>query len=39
MAADPGPWARAVSKEDSPEYFWLVIAIYAELSIALIVYF
>ncbi|HLU07908.1 MAG TPA: hypothetical protein VKZ91_15220 [Woeseiaceae bacterium] len=39
VVAKSGPWARIVSRQDSPEYFWLVIVIYAGLSIALIVWF
>lgn len=34
-----GAWGRTVSKADSPEYFWVVIAIYAGLSVALITVF
>jgi hypothetical protein len=39
VVAKSGPWARVVVKQDSPEYFWLVIAIYIGLSIALIAWF
>jgi hypothetical protein len=39
VVAKSGPWARVVAKQDSPEYFWVVIAIYAGLSIALITWF
>lgn len=28
-------WGRAVSRAESPEYFWVVIAIYAALALAL----
>jgi hypothetical protein len=31
-----GHWARTVSRADSPRYFWVVIAIYAGLSLALV---
>jgi choline-glycine betaine transporter len=34
-----GPWGRIVLKQESPEYFWLAIVIYAGLSIALIFWF
>jgi hypothetical protein len=37
--ARSGAWGRTVSRVDSPEYFWVVIAIYAGLSIALITVF
>lgn len=37
--AKAGPSGRVVSRADSPEYFWVVIAIYAGLSIALITVF
>lgn len=36
--AKSGPGGRTVSKTDSPEYFWVVIAIYACLSAALLFY-
>jgi hypothetical protein len=39
VVAKSGPWARVVVKQHSPEYFWVVIAIYAGLSIALISWF
>lgn len=32
-------WGRTVSRADSPQYFWVVIAIYAGLSAALIMVF
>jgi hypothetical protein len=32
-------WGRTVSRADSPEYFWVVVAIYAGLSAALITIF
>lgn len=34
--AKSGPSGRTVSRADSPEYFWIVIVIYAALSAALI---
>jgi hypothetical protein len=37
--AKSGAWGRTVSKVKSPEYFWLIIAIYAGLSIALLTVF
>jgi hypothetical protein len=37
--AKSGAWGRTVSRVDSPEYFWVVIAIYAGLSVALITVF
>jgi len=37
--AKSGPWGRTVSRLDSPAYFWVVIVIYAGLSIALITVF
>jgi hypothetical protein len=39
VCAKSGPAGRTVSRQDSPEYFWVVIAIYAGLSAALLVYF
>ncbi|HEX9391738.1 MAG TPA: hypothetical protein VF928_10555 [Usitatibacteraceae bacterium] len=30
-----GPWGRMVSKDESPDAFWLTVAIYFGLSIAL----
>lgn len=37
--AKSGVWGRTVSRTTSPEYFWVVIAIYACLGIALIAIF
>lgn len=37
--AKSGPWGRTVSREDSPEYFWVVVAIYAGLGLALMTVF
>jgi hypothetical protein len=34
-----GPGARTVHRDESPEYFWVVIAIYTALSLALIAIF
>ena len=39
VVAKSGAWARRVSRADSPRYFWVVIAIYACLSLALILVF
>lgn len=36
VLAKSGHWARTVSRADSPRYFWVVIAIYAGLSLALV---
>jgi hypothetical protein len=33
--AKSGAWGRTVSRAESPEYFWVVIAIYAALALAL----
>lgn len=33
--AKSGPWGRTVSRAESPKYFWVVIAIYAALALAL----
>lgn len=37
--AKAGATAQTVSRSDSPDYFWVVIAIYAALSVALLVVF
>jgi hypothetical protein len=37
--AKSGPWGRTVSREDSPEYFWVVVLIYAGLGVALLTIF
>ena len=37
--AKSGPSARNVLREESPGYFWVVIAIYAALSLALVLLF
>jgi hypothetical protein len=37
--AKSGPGGRIVSRDQSPEYFWVVIVIYAVLSLALLFLF
>jgi len=37
--ARSGPWGRLVTRADSPEYFWIVLTIYAALSVALLTIF
>jgi hypothetical protein len=37
--AKSGAWGRTVSRRDSPEYFWVVVVIYAGVGIALITVF
>lgn len=37
--AKSGPGGRAIARHDSPLYFWIVIAIYAALSVALTIVF
>ncbi|HTO59179.1 MAG TPA: hypothetical protein VMJ74_15370 [Pseudomonadales bacterium] len=37
--ARSGPGGRKVSRDDSPRYFWTVIAIYAVLAVALLTVF
>ena len=32
-------WGRTVLKDEEPRYFWVVIGIYAVLSVALLVWF
>lgn len=39
VIAKSGAWGRTVSRAHSPEYFWIVIAIYAGLSVALLTIF
>jgi len=36
VLAKSGPGARRISRQESPTYFWIVIAIYAGLSAALL---
>ena len=37
--AKSGPFGRMVSRASSPRYFWVIIAIYAGLSVALLTFF
>lgn len=37
--AKSGVWGTPVSREESPSYFWIVIAIYACLGVALMTIF
>lgn len=37
--AKSGVWGKPVSREESPSYFWIVIAIYACLGVALMTIF
>lgn len=37
--AKSGPWGRVIDRQESPRYFWVVIAIYAGLSAALFTIF
>jgi hypothetical protein len=37
--AKSGPAGRVVSRAESPDYFWIVVAIYAALGIALLTVF
>jgi hypothetical protein len=37
--AKSGVWGRTVSRQESPAYFWIVIAIYGCLSAALLFVF
>jgi hypothetical protein len=37
--AKSGVWGKTLSRADSPHYFWVVIAIYARLSVALLTIF
>jgi hypothetical protein len=37
--AKSGMWGRTISKYESPEHFWIVIAIYGALSVALLTIF
>lgn len=39
VLAKAGVRAREVLREDSPSYFWVVVVIYAALSVALITVF
>ncbi len=37
--AKSGVWGRTITRLDSPRYFWVVIGIYAALSVALLTIF
>lgn len=37
--AKSGPWGKTIVREDSPRYFWAVIAIYGLLGLALLTVF
>lgn len=37
--AKSGAWGRFVARQESPEYFWIVVSIYAVLGIALMAVF
>ena len=37
--AKAGPGGRKVSRDDTPRHFWLAIAVYAGLSLALLTVF
>jgi hypothetical protein len=37
--AKSGVWGRTISRQESPEHFWVVIAIYGALSVALLTIF
>lgn len=37
--ARSGIWGRTVMRQDSPRYFWVVIAIYSLLGLALLTIF
>lgn len=37
--AKSGPWGRTILREDSPGYFWVVIAVYCLLGLALLLVF
>lgn len=37
--AKRGAWGHAVSRRDSPTYFWAIVAIYSALSLALVTVF
>ena len=36
VVAKAGPGARTVLRDESPRYFWCVVAIYAGLALALV---
>jgi len=37
--AKSGVWGKTISRRDSPRYFWVVIAIYLLLTLALLTIF
>jgi hypothetical protein len=37
--AKSGMWGRTISKHESPEQFWIVIAIYGALTVVLLTIF
>jgi hypothetical protein len=37
--AKSGAWGRVVARAESPDYFWVVVAVYAALGIALLTVF
>jgi hypothetical protein len=37
--AKSGAWGKTISRTDTPQYFWVVITIYALLSLALLTIF
>ncbi|HMN44126.1 MAG TPA: hypothetical protein PKE27_06130 [Povalibacter sp.] len=37
--AKSGVWGRTIARETNPRYFWVVIGIYAALSVALLTVF
>lgn len=37
--AKSGPWGKTIVREESPRYFWVVIAIYGLLGLALLTVF
>jgi len=39
VVAKAGPGARRIRRGDSPRHFWIVVAIYAALALALVVLF
>jgi len=36
---ESGPWGRVVYREESPEYFWISVVVYAGLAVALVAFF
>lgn len=39
VIAKSGPWAREVLRTERPRYFWIVVAVYSALALALLTYF